>query len=66
MKKTILILGMLYSCGILFSQTLIYEDDFEQYTSGQFPSTNWEPWHNCSSDPSNNVITSIGENSLQV
>ncbi len=50
--------------------TVIWEDDFETYNVGQFPSTTWLPWHNCSSDPSHNIVTSershSGTQSLQV
>lgn len=48
----------------------IFEDGFELYTSGQFPTSNWQPWHNCSSDPTNNIVTTVhtysGTKSLQV
>lgn len=48
----------------------IFEDGFESYSAGQFPSSNWQPWHNCSSDPTNNIVTAAqaysGNKSLQV
>ena len=48
----------------------VFEDGFESYSAGQFPPSNWQPWHNCSSDPTNNIVTTAqaysGTKSLQV
>lgn len=49
---------------------ILFEDGFESYASGGFPTSNWSPWHNCSSDPTHNIVTTYtsysGYKSLQV
>lgn len=59
MKKAAIILIFICTSFITYSQITIFQDDFEYYTPRKFPSLYWNPWHNCSSQPTYNFVSNL-------